>query len=505
MCARILNSIEFTIMHDQADPLIIDDHQLWFMFVNPGSGFILIFKYFQPLHLIRFVSFDLIFILFLFKLANPMKKFHFFLALTLTSFATIAQTRSNLQVRVDQQATQIESKVIEWRRYFHQHPELSNLEVKTGARIAQMLRSFGLDVQHPVAKTGVVGILKGGKPGPVVALRADMDALPITERNSLSFASTEKTLYGEKETGVMHACGHDGHMAILLGVAEILASNKSDLNGTVKFIFQPAEEGVGDGQEAGAALMIKEGVLDNPKPDAIFGLHLQALVPAGQIQYRPGSFMAAVDGVTIKVIGRGAHGASPWESVDPIVVSSQIINSLQTIVSRELELTKAGAVLTIGTIHAGVRRNIIPEDAVMEGTIRTFDGDMQKKIHDNIRLISTKVAESAGATADVRIQITYPAVVNDAGLAAWAGPSLIRAAGKENVIVSNPVTMAEDFSFFQKKIPGLFFFLGAYPEGTLEKQPTHHTQDFMINEKVLVTGVRALLNLTLDFMAGKKA
>lgn len=302
----------------------------------------------------------------------------------------------------------------------------------------------------------------------------------------------------------MHACGHDGHMAILLGVAEILSKNKNELKGTVKFLFQPAEEGAPEGEEGGAALMIKEGALENPRPDAIFGLHLQALVPAGQINYRGGSFMAAVDGVTIKVIGKGAHGASPWDSVDPIVLSGQIIIALQTIISRQVELTTAGAVLTIGTIHSGIRRNIIPEDAIMEGTLRTFDETMQKKIHEKIVLTATKVAESAGGKADVKVQVGYPAVINDETLAAWAGPSLIRAAGSDNVKITPAVTMAEDFSFFQQKVPGLFIFLGAHPEGNSEKQPVHHTPDFMINEKVLVTGVKALLNLTLDYMATNK-
>lgn len=433
-----------------------------------------------------------------------MKRFHYCIVLSFLSLATIAQNRNSFNEKMDLQAAQIESKVIEWRRYFHQHPELSNREMKTGAKIAELLRSFGIEVTYPVAKTGVIGILKGGKPGPVVALRADMDGLPITERNSLSFISKEKTIYAEKETGIMHACGHDGHMAILLGVAEILSKNKNELKGTVKFLFQPAEEGAPDGEEGGAALMIKEGALENPKPDAIFGLHLQALVPAGQINYRGGSFMAAVDGVNIRVIGKGAHGASPWDSVDPIVLSAEIITALQTIISRQVELTTAGAVLTIGTIHAGIRRNIIPEDAVMEGTLRTFDETMQKKIHEKIILTATKVAESAGGKADVKVQIGYPAVINDEELTSWAGPSLVRAAGADNVKITPAVTMAEDFSYFQQKVPGLFIFLGAYPEGNFERQPVHHTADFVINEKVLVTGVKALLNLTLDYMATHK-
>lgn len=426
------------------------------------------------------------------------------LILVMVGFATIARGQSTLHPKIDQQAKAIEPRVIEWRRWFHEHPELSNREVNTGARIAELLKSFGLEVQYPVAKTGVVAVLKGAKPGPVVALRADIDGLPITERNALPFASKATTTFAGRETGVMHACGHDGHMSILLGVAQVLSTLKTSLPGTVKFIFQPAEEGAPTGEEGGASLMIKEGVLDNPKVDAIFGLHLQSLVPAGQINYKAGSFMAAVDNIIINVQGRGAHGATPWDSVDPIVLSGQILGSLQTIISRQVDLTTAGAVLTIGTMHAGIRSNIIPENAVMEGTIRTFDLTMQDEIHERIRRAATKVAESAGGKADVEIRKVYPAVVNDATLAAWAGPSLERAAGKENVRITPAVTMAEDFSFFQQKVPGLFFFLGAYPEGKPEKPPVHHTADFMINEDVLIVGVKALLNLTVDYMTMKK-
>lgn len=447
-----------------------------------------------------FVWFELIFILFAFKLTKPVKKFHFCLVLIFGSLVSIAQVKSGLIEKLNAQAALLEDSVIAWRRYFHKHPELSNQEFKTGAKIAEHLRRLGLEVQYPVAKTGVVGILKGAKPGPVVALRADMDALPITERNALPFASTEKVIYVGKETGVMHACGHDAHMAMLLGVAEILSKNKQDLKGSVKFIFQPAEEGAPFGEDAGAEFMVKEGVLENPKVDAIFGLHVQALSPAGQLAYKPGSLMAAVDGLDIKVDGKGAHGASPWESIDPIVISSQIIVGLQTIVSRKLDLTLAPAVLTIGTINAGVRRNIIPEVASFEGTIRTFDKSMQVKMHESIVRTATGIAESAGGKANVTIQIMYPAVINDEDLTTRMVPALIRAAGKENVVLTHPVTMAEDFSFFQQKVPGFFFFLGAHPEGKVDKQPVHHTSDFMLNEDVMLTGVRSFLNLTLEYM-----
>lgn len=431
-----------------------------------------------------------------------MNKIYYTICLLLISLATLAQIDSKLKVKLDQQVKELEPKIIEWRRYFHEHPELSNREVKTGARIAEQLKLLGLEVQYPVAKTGVVALLKGNKPGPIIALRADIDALPITERNSLPFASKEKVMFNGQETGVMHACGHDAHMAILLAVAEILSKNKSELKGTVKFIFQPAEEGVSASEgPAGAELMVKEGVLENPKVDAIFGLHIQSLLPSGQLAYRSGGLMASVDGFDIKVKGQGAHGATPWDSVDPIVISSQIINGLQTIVSRQTELTKGAAVITIGSMHAGIRRNIISEEALLEGTIRAFDDDMQKKIHADIIRTATNIAESAGAKAEVNIQVMYPATVNDAKLTEQMAPSLQRAAGAENVTITLPVTMAEDFSFFQKKVPGFFFFLGAFPtEMKLAKQPTHHTADFMIDENALTTGVKAFLHLTFDYM-----
>lgn len=418
------------------------------------------------------------------------------------SACCLAQGSSKFQQKLYQEAAQIESKMIEWRRYFHEHPELSTHETKTGQKIEELLKSFGLEVKYPVAGTGVVALLKGGKPGPVVALRADIDALPITERNALPFASKVKATFSGQETGVMHACGHDGHMAMLLAVAEILSKNKNELNGTVKFIFQPAEEGAPAGEDAGAHLMINEGVLENPKVDVIFGLHLQSLLPSGQLAYRPQGLMASVDGFDVIVEGKGAHGATPWDSVDPIVVSSEIIAGLQTIVSRQTELTKAAAVITVGSIHSGIRRNIIPEKAVLEGTIRTFDAEMQKMVHDKIRLTATKIAESAGAKATVDIQVMYPVTYNDPGLTGKMVPSLQKVVGPEKLKLTEPVTMAEDFSFFQQKVPGLFFFLGAYPaEMNLTRQPVHHTADFMIDEKALITGVKAFLTLTTDYMS----
>ncbi len=428
-----------------------------------------------------------------------------FLILLVASVGT-AQVNSKLQAKIEQEAKAIEPKLIEWRRHFHQNPELSNRETKTGAYIAAHLKSLGIEVQYPVARTGVVALLRGAKPGPVIALRADMDALPVVERNSLAFASKEKVLFNGQETGVMHACGHDAHMSILMAVAEILAKNKSELKGTVKFIFQPAEEGVAASEgTAGAELMIKEGVLENPKVDVVFGLHVQSLLPSGQLAYRPGGLMAAVDAFDIKIIGHGAHGATPWDSVDPIVISSQVVEGLQTIVSRQSELTKGAVVITVGSLHAGIRRNIIPETATLEGTIRTFDVAMQKLVHEKIKLTVAKIAEASGATAEVKVMTGYPATFNDPTLTRQMVSSLERAAGKQNVAEIAAVTMAEDFSFFQQKVPGLFFFLGAYPaELNLATAPVHHTAAFMIDEKSFVTGVKALLTLTTDYMYMKK-
>jgi amidohydrolase len=412
-----------------------------------------------------------------------------------------AQVNSKLQTRLDQQANEVEQKVIEWRRHFHQYPELSNRETKTGAYIAEYMKSLGLEVQHPVAKTGVVAILKTGKPGPVIALRADIDALPVTERNSLPFASKEKAVFNGQETGVMHACGHDSHTAILMGVATILTKNKTDLKGTIKFVFQPAEEGAPAGEEGGAALMVKEGVLENPKVDAIFGMHISSMTPLGMITYRPGGLLAASDTWSITVKGRQAHGSAPWMGVDPIVVAAQIINGLQTIISRQSELTKEAAVITVGRLQSGIRENIIPEEAFMAGTIRTLDAGMQDKIHEKIKLTATKIAESAGATAEVTIRRGYPITYNDPALTEKMTMSLERAAGKDKTIRISASTGAEDFSFFQQKVPGLFFFVGALPAGQdPATAPSHHTPDFMIDEKGFLTGIKAMLNVTMDYM-----
>ncbi len=423
------------------------------------------------------------------------------LLLVLGPLSPMAQINTKLQSKINQQAKEIEPKIIEWRRQFHQYPELSNREFKTGVRIAEFLKSLGMEVIYPVAKTGVVGILKGAQPGPVIGLRADMDALPVTERNSLPFASREKAMYNGQETGVMHACGHDSHMAILMAVAEILAKDQNDVRGTVKFIFQPAEEGAQAGEEGGAALMIKEGVLQNPKVDVIFGLHIQSTSPLGKITYRPGGMMAASDWFYIAVKGKQSHGAYPWMGIDPIVVSAQIINGLQTIISRQTDLTREAAVITIGRMQGGTRENIIPEEAFLSGTLRTLDGEMRGKIHEKIKLTATKIAESAGATAEVTIESKTPVTYNDPALVEKMTSSLERAAGKENVKSVHAVMGAEDFGCYEQKIPGFFFFVGAMPpDQDPATVPAHHAPDFMIDERGFLTGLRAMLNLTLDYM-----
>ncbi|OAQ38752.1 N-acyl-L-amino acid amidohydrolase [Pedobacter psychrophilus] len=424
-----------------------------------------------------------------------------FICFTLNSFSQTEAIKSQVSKKVDA----IEKKIIDWRRDFHEHPELGNQEFRTSKIIAEHLKSLGIEVKTGVAKTGVVGILKGGKPGPVVALRADMDGLPVVERTPIPFASKVKTQFNGQEVGAMHACGHDSHMAILMGVAEVLSSMKSDLKGTVKFIFQPAEEGPPFGEEGGAELMVKEGVLENPHVDAIFGLHVNSQTEVGKITYRPGGTMAAVNDMKITVKGVQAHGAYPWSSVDPIVVSAQIINSLQTIVSRNLNLTENAGVVTIGSIHGGLRSNIIPEEVVMMGTVRNLSKEDENMFIDRIKTIVTKTAEAAGATAEVKIpfSVHYPVTFNDPVLTAKMLPTLEAVAGKENVLLRPAVTGAEDFSFFQEKVPGLFIFLGGMPKGKDPlKAPSHHTPDFFIDESGFTLGVKALADLTIDYMNG---
>lgn len=433
-----------------------------------------------------------------------MRRFLSLSTLLLLSYATLAQ--SDLSARVDQQADTLEAKVIAWRHDIHQHPELSNREFKTAEKVAKHLQSLSIDVKTGVAHTGVVGVLKGGLPGPVVALRADMDALPVTERVDIPWASQVTTEYNGEEVGVMHACGHDTHVAILMGVAEVLSGMKDELKGTVKFIFQPAEEGAPQGEEGGAELMVKEGVMTNPDVDVVFGLHINSKTPVNQIGYRPEGTMASADRLEIHVKGSQTHGAYPWDGVDPVVTSAQIIMGLQTIVSRNVELLKAPAVVTIGKIEGGVRNNIIPEEVTLIGTIRALDTAMQNQVHRRIREIATNIGESAGAEVTVDIQRGYPVTYNDPELTAQMLPTLQRTAGQENILLRHAVTGAEDFSYLAQEAPGLFIFLGGMPSGTKpEDAAPHHTPDFYVDDSGLKLGVRALSHLTLDYMESQSA
>jgi len=394
----------------------------------------------------------------------------------------------------------IEQKVIDWRHYFHQNPELSNREFNTAQKIEQHLKSLGLEVQSGIAHTGVVAVLKGDKPGKVVALRADIDALPVTERNDLLFKSTVTTTFLGTETGVMHACGHDTHIAILMGVAEVLTKNKHLINGTVVFIFQPAEEGPPPGEEGGAKMMVEEGVLKNPDVDAIFGLHISSQMPVGMISYRPGGIMAAADSFTIDVKGKGSHGSTPWTGVDPILISAKIIDGLQTIVSRESQLTKEAVVITIGKITSGTRQNIIPESAEMLGTLRTLDHDMREKVMTRMDEMITGIAKAFGGEAILSFhKSNYSITFNDPELTAKMLPTLENTAGKENVMLIDAITGAEDFSFFQQEIPGLYFFLGGMTPGNTTPYP-HHTPDFMIDDVGMLLGVKSMSQLAIDYL-----
>ena len=406
----------------------------------------------------------------------------------------------SLKETIDQKADQIESRVIEWRRHFHQNPELSNREFNTSKKVAEHLKSLGMKVETGIAHTGVVGILECKKPGPVIALRADMDALPVIERVDLPFASKVKSTYLGNEVGVMHACGHDTHIAMLMGAAEILSSMKNQLSGTFKFIFQPAEEGAPPGEEGGARMMVKEGVLKNPDVDVAFGLHIGSGQPVNTLSYKPGGALAAADRFTIKVQGKQTHGARPWGGVDPIVVSAQIIQGLQTIISRQTELTNEAAVISVGKIQGGVRNNIIPESCEMVGTIRTLDPEMQKKIHEKIKRTATLIAESAGATAEVNIETGVPVTFNDEALTAKMLPTLKEVAGEDHLYLSKAITGAEDFAFYANEVPSIFLFVGGMPQGTNpEDAAPHHTPDFFIDESGMKLGVRTLCYLAVDY------
>ena len=421
-------------------------------------------------------------------------------ALLIVFFAGQHISAQDITAVIAAKAMAIQTKLVEWRRHLHQNPELSNREFKTSVYIVDHLKNLGLEIQTNIAKTGVVAILKGGKPGPVMALRADMDALPVKEKVNIPFASKDSADFLGLKVPVMHACGHDAHVAMLLGTAEVLSGMKKDIAGTVKFIFQPAEEGAPGTEEGGAALMVKEGVMENPKVDVAFGMHIESWIPAGDIQYKSGAFMASADWFSIKVKGKSSHGAQPWLSVDPITVSAQIIEGLQNIVSRQMDLTKAPVVITVGKIHGGVRNNIISEECILDGTIRTLDSKMQVDVHQRIKQTAEKIAEASNATAEVSFENKTLVTYNDPVLVEKMIPSLQTAAGKNNVRSMEWVTSAEDFSYYGTKAPAFFFYIGGMPRGNDAKNaPPHHTPDFMIDDSYLYVGVKTFCQLIFDY------
>lgn len=427
-----------------------------------------------------------------------MKSALFLLASLLTSQITIAQIpalTADVQSRVDT----VMPQVIDWRRDFHQHPELGNREFRTAGIIADHLRSLGIEVTTEVAHTGVVGILEGGQPGPVVALRADMDALPVEEQVDLPFASQVRTQYNGQDVGVMHACGHDNHMAILMGAATVLAQMRDSLPGTVMFIFQPAEEGAPAGEQGGAELMLDEGLFEDIRPDAVFGLHVWP-IPAGQIAVREGGTMASSDSFSIRVQGQQTHGAAPWAGIDPIVVASQIVLGLQTIPSRQLDSTLTPSIVTVGAINGGVRSNIIPDSVEMIGTLRTFDAETRQQIHERVERTAQQIAASAGASVDVNINLGYPVTHNDPALTRRMSATLERVAG-EKFTEANLITGAEDFSYYANEVPGMFFFLGIASDDPDMVYP-NHSPYFYADESALPVGVEAMTALALDFLNG---
>lgn len=405
----------------------------------------------------------------------------------------------------DKQLAKAEDKVIEWRRHLHQHPELGNREFETAKYITSHLKSLGIEVETGVAHTGVIGFLKGGKPGPTVALRADMDALPVTEQVDLPFASKATAEYNGDTVGVMHACGHDTHVAMLMGAAQVLAGMRDALAGNVLFIFQPAEEGAPDGEEGGAELMLKEGLFKKYKPAVAFGQHVTSSLPSGVIGYRSGPLMASSDEFRIHVNGRQTHGSRPWGGVDPIVTAAQIIMGTQTLVSRQIDITKEPAVVSFGKIDGGVRNNIIPDSVFLNGTIRNFDMDNRQEIFKRLKITAEKIAESSGATAEVEILEGYPVTVNNPALTKAALPALEAAAGENHVMVIPKITGAEDFSFFANEIPGFYYFLGVTPQGTdAATAASNHSPRFYVDESALKVGTKAITQLTLDYFSRQK-
>lgn len=415
----------------------------------------------------------------------------------MTQFATAQTPQPALPGAVQQQVDDVMPQVVQWRRDFHQHPELGNREFRTSGIIAGHLEALGMEVETGIAHTGVVGILRGGRPGPTVALRADMDALPVEERVDLPFASQVRTEYNGQDVGVMHACGHDNHMAILMGAASVLAGMRDELPGTVMFIFQPTEEGAPEGEEGGAELMLAEGIFEDLRPDAVFGLHVWP-IPAGVIAVREGGTMASSDSFSIKVQGQQTHGAAPWAGIDPIVVASQIVMGLQTIPSRQLNATTTPSIVTVGAINGGLRSNIIPDSVEMIGTLRTFDADTRTQIHERVTRTAQQIAASAGATAEVDISLGYPVTANDPALTRAMQPTLQRVVG-DRLMESPLITGAEDFSYYANEVPGMFFFLGIAADDPDMVYP-NHSPYFYADERALPVGVQAMTALALDFL-----
>ena len=409
----------------------------------------------------------------------------------------------SLDPRIAEGADRLEQKVVAWRRDFHQNPELGNREKRTARIVADHLRALGFDeVREQVAHTGVVGTLKGGRPGPVVALRADMDALPVTEQVDVPFASKVRAQWNGQDCGVMHACGHDAHTAILMGVAELLAGLRAEIQGTVRFIFQPAEETPPIGEDGGAKVMVEQGCLENPQVQAIFGLHITSIIAAGKVGYRSGPFMASADDFRVFIRGTQTHAAMPWRGIDPIVVGSQIVLGLQTVVSRHMNITKEPSVVTVGVFQGGVRHNIIPDEVKLEGTIRSFDEQQRSDIHEHVKRIAEMIAQAGGATARVHIHRWYDVTVNHPGLTEWSEPTLKRIAGEANVNVVDKICGAEDFSFYQKAVPGFFFFVGCTPpDRDLSTAAPNHSPRFYVDEACLKHGMKLLSGLALDWLA----
>ena len=432
-----------------------------------------------------------------------------FASLTLVILLSVSvqaqQELTKTRLAIAAAAEKVQPKAVAWRRDIHEHPELGNYEYRTSKIIAAHLRSLGMEVKEGVAKTGVVGILRGAKPGPCVALRSDMDALPIQEKTGLPFSSTAKGNYNGTEVSVMHACGHDVHMAILMSTAEVLAGMKNELRGTVKFIFQPSEEGPPAGEEGGAPLMVKQGVMDDPKVDAIFGLHLQPDIEIGNVAYKSGPFMASAIFYKLTVTGKGAHGSTPWLGIDPINTAAQIMLGFQTIVSRQSELTKTPVIITVGKIQGGTRGNIIPDNCVLDGTVRTFDSSIQRMTMEKMRQMAEKMAEANGARAELTYSENAAVTFNDPRLVQRMLPSMRSAIGDAHVYERDWTTNAEDFAYYGQKAPAFYFDLGGMSPGNDPlKMPSKHTANYVIDENCIKTGVKVFCNLVVDYFNAAK-